>query len=191
MVLASLSPLAEGRAQDSTRAPASPAYSTMSVGIAGGRTIDDGALADFWDSGTTLRLDVYTRFHRGDVGAWLLTLPWDARSAEQPDFRAYIFGLDWRFTRSVTRWLRPSASVSAGNFLSTFEGVETKGLKKESEIFIGASAGLAVGVTRATSLTATVTGINVFTSTPIRTTFATVGVSHGFATPDWLRGVFE
>lgn len=171
---------------------AAPApYSTLTIGMSAGRSIHDGELDRYWSSATPLRLDVHTAFYAGEAGAFVLTLPYAARSREQPDYRAYAIGLDWRFAPAAHLPVHPVVSVSAGNYLMTFEGVTTKGLAKESEIFVGGSAGLAARVRRGTSITALATGLRVFTSTPIRTGFATVGISHRFTTPGWMRRVFE
>lgn len=177
-------------AQDSTRAPAA-AYRTVSVALAVAAPIAEGALAPWWDAGRGVRLDVHVPFYVGEVGGWAMRVPYTAQADAQPDFDAWVVALEWRFSPFSTSRIRPHLGVSAGNFLTTFDGIETKGLAKESEILVGASGGLAVRVSGATSLSATLTGLQVLTSTPIRLGFATIGIAHTVRTPGWLRGVIE
>ncbi|HEU5174350.1 MAG TPA: hypothetical protein VFT96_06330 [Gemmatimonadaceae bacterium] len=184
-------PFACLQAQDTTVAPAGGTYSTVTVALSAARSIADGALGPYWDAGTGARVDVSTRFHVGDVGAFVVTLPYTARSASQPDFRAFVIGVDWRVVAPRTWRVRPSIGITAGDLLTTFEGVETTGLSKESEIFLGGTAGLALRVHGGTQLTATATAIQALTSTPIRTASVSVGLAHEFSTPGWLRGVIE
>lgn len=184
-------PFARVEAQDTTAAPTSGTYSTVTAGISATRSIADGALGQYWDAGTGARVDVSTRFHVGDVGAFVVTIPYTARSVSQPDFRAFVIGLDWRVVAPRAWRVRPSIGITAGDLLTTFDGVETKGLSKESEIFLGGTAGLALRVHGGTHLTATATALQVLTSTPIHTASVSVGLAHEFSTPGWLRGVIE
>lgn len=188
----SLSLVPHGRAiaQDSTAA-APPPYSTLTVGIAGGSEFAAGRLDRYWSSSAALRVDVHTGFHAGEVGAFALTVPYRARTDSQPDYRAYVIGLDWRFAPGATARLTPLVSVSAGNYLMVFDGVDVKGLARESEIFVGGSAGVAARIHGGTAVTLLVTGMQVLTSTPIRSAFVTAGISQRLATPRWLRGVLE
>ena len=190
-----VAPVARTEAQDTTRdttvAAPGRTYASVTVGISATRSVADGVLGQYWDAGTGARVDVSAPFHVGDVGAFVVTLPYTARSTSQPDFRAFVIGLDWRLVAPRAWPVRPSIGLTAGDLLTTFDGVETKGLSKESEIFLGGTAGLAVRVAGRTSVTATATAIQVLTSTPIRTTSVSVGLAHEFATPGWLRGVIE
>lgn len=191
LVAASIAALAlRADAQDSTRASIAP-YGTVTIGLSGAAPVAEGALAPWWDAGRGVRLDVHVPFYVGDVGAWAMRVPYTARADAQPDFDAYVVALEWRVSAFPTSRVRPHVAVSAGNFLTTFEGVDTKGLAKESEILVGASGGLALRVTGATSVTTSVTGLQVLTSTPIRLAFATIGIAHTLRTPGWLRGVIE
>lgn len=191
LLLGIAAPVARAEAQDTTVAPARVAYSSVTAGISATRSIADGALEQYWDAGTGARVDVSTRFHVGEVGAFVVTLPYTARSTSQPDFRAFVIGVDWRVAAPRTWRVRPSVGVTAGDLLTTFDGVETKGLSKESEIFLGGTAGLALRVYGGSQITATATAIQVLTSTPIRTASVSVGLAHEFSTPRWLRGVIE
>ena len=184
-------PIADTEAQDTTVAPVGGTYSAVTVGISGARSIADGALEQYWDAGTGARVDISTRFHVGDVSAFVVTLPYTARSASQPDFRAFVIGVDWRVVAPRAWRVRPSIGITAGDLLTTFDGVETTGLSKESEIFLGGTAGLALRVHGGTQLTATATAIQALTSTPIRTASVSLGLAHEFSTPGWLRGVIE
>lgn len=180
------------RARAQAAAPeARTPYGTVTVALSGAQPVAEGALAPWWEAGRGLRLDVHVPFYVGDVGAWAMRVPYAARTDSQPDFDAYVVALEWRFAAPASWPVRPHAGVSAGNFLTTFDGVETKGLAKESEILVGASGGLTVRLAGATHLTAGVTGLQVLTSTPIRVAFATVGIAHTFRTPGWMRGVIE
>lgn len=189
------SPFAGAGAQGATSSPVSmddeQPYGSLTIGASAARPLSDGALDRYWASGAGVRVNVSTRFHRGDIGAFAVTMPYTARADSQPDFRAYLIGVDWRMS-APARWrVRPSIGVDVGAMLSTFDGIEVKGLSKESEIFIGATAGLALRVFGRTWMTATGTGVQVLTSTPIRTSSLSLGVAQTFATPAWLRAVIE
>jgi hypothetical protein len=181
---------ARGDAQEARRDAAAP-YGSVTIALSAAQPVAEGALEPWWDAGRGVRLDVRIPFYVGDVGAWVMRVPYTARAETQPDFDAYVVALEWRFAPFATSRVRPWAGIGAGNFLTTFDGVETKGLGKESEILVEASGGVSLRVARATSVTAGVTGLQVLTSTPIRLAFATVGVSHTVRTPGWLRGVIE
>lgn len=190
LVVVCAAPWGVAAAQDSTTASGG-AYSMLTLGVSGGRAVADRPVDRYWSSSTAVRVDVHTRFHVGDIGLYVVTLPYAAYSAEQPDFRAWILAADWRFAPAAPMPIKPMISVSAGNYLTTFDGVETKGLAKESEIFVGGSVGVAARIYGGTHATATWTGLQVLTSTPIRSAFVTFGLAHTVATPRWMRTVFE
>lgn len=184
-------PAAELRAQDSAFAAPRRPYATLRIGAFGAHPLAPGSIDRYWDVGSGGGIAVHTPFHAGDIGAFVTVLPYRARTSSQPDFRAYVIGLDWRVAPPPDWRVRPIVSVNVGDFLTTFENVQTKGLAKESEIFFGGTAGLDVRVSGSTSVTAAVTGIQVLTSTPIRTAYGSVGVAHDIGTPRWLRRVIE
>lgn len=166
-------------------------YSSVAVRVAGVRATSDGALAEWWESGNGGGIELHLPFYAGEIGGFAYTLPFVARGDSQPDFRAYLVALDWRFALPAPPWVRPSVSVAAGDFLNTYDGVTAKGLAKESEIFVAATVRLDAPVTRRTAVSASFVGAQVLTSTPLRLGVATVGVSHRIAAPAWLRRVLE
>ena len=173
--------------------PAPPArpYSTITVEVAGMRQPRTGNLAAYWDDRTGVSLGVHTPFHLGEVGIAARTARFESRAAGIPSFRSYMLGVDWRFTLPGTAWVQPDVSATAGDFLTIYDGEQAKGAGKESEIFIGAAAGLRLRATRDTRVRAMVTVMQVLTSTPIRLVQATLGASHTLATPGWLMRVIE
>ena len=190
LILLGAAPLGVASAQDTTETTGG-AYSTLTLGVSGGHAVADQPVDRYWSSSTAVRVDVHTQFHVGDVGLYVVTLPYTASSADQPDFRAWILAADWRFAPSAPMPVKPMISVSAGNYLTTFDGVETKGLAKESEIFVGGSVGVAVRIHGGTHATASWTGIQVLTSTPIRSAFLTFGLAQTMTTPRWMRRVLQ
>jgi hypothetical protein len=181
------------RAQDAPidsagkRAP----YSSLDVSVKGARVVSAGSLGADWRARDGVRMDVHAPFHVGELGVSVSTMRFDARAGAQPDFRAYLIGLDWRFAVPAPGWIRPRLSITAGDFLTIFDDVEVKGMAKESEVFVGGSIDVAFPVAGATSLTVGITGVRVLTSTPVRLGVASAGVAHSFTTPLWLRRVIE
>lgn len=177
-------------AQDADTAVNRRPYSTLSVSASGARAATSGRLDDFWEAGPGAQVTIHTPFHVGELGASLMSLRYRPKGT-QPAFRAYVIGLEWRLGLPSAGRIRPTVALAAGDFLTTFDGVETKGLAKESEIFAGGTAALALRLARGTEATLGVTGMQVLTSTPIRLAFVTAGISQTVGTPRWLRGVIE
>lgn len=177
------------QAPDSARA--GHQYSTLLIGASGVTPPGSGALSSRWKPGAGAGIEVYTPFHVGELGAVARTMRYGSRSTDQPSFRAYIIGLDWRFPIARSAAVRPAVSVTAGDFLTVYDGEQPKGAGKESEIFIGATAAVAVRVVGQTYATLGIAGMQVLTSTPIRLAYATVGVAQALATPSWLRWVLQ
>ena len=178
-------------AQAADRAAPVPPYSTHVIGASGVTPPGAAALSSGWASQAGAGVDVYTPFNVCELGAVLRTVRFRSRSAGLPAFRAYIVGLDWRFAVLRPAAVRPMVSVTAGDFLTVYDGDQPKGAGKESEIFVGATAAVAIRLVGATHAAIGVTGMQVLTSTPIRLTYATVGLAHTLATPGWLRGVLQ
>lgn len=174
---------------DST-VPRTP-YSSLDVGAGVTRVVSPGSLGTDWSASSGVRVDVHTPFHVGELGASVATMRFDARSTSQPDFRAWLLGLDWRVAVPSPRWIRPRVALTVGDFLTVFDGVEVKGMAKESEVFIGGLVDLEIPIAGATSATIALTGLQVLTSTPIRLGIASAGIAHSFATPRWMRRVIE
>jgi hypothetical protein len=174
---------------DST-VPRSP-YSSLDAGIGVTRVVAPGSLGTDWDASSGVRVDVHTPFHVGELGASVSTMRFDARSTSQPDFRAWLIGIDWRVGIPSPRWIRPRLALTVGDFLTVFDGVEVKGMAKESEVFIGGSVDLEIPIAGATSATIALSGLQVLTSTPIRLGIASAGIAHSIATPRWMRKVIE
>ena len=150
-----------------------------------------GSLAPYWHDRPGMSLAIHMPFYLGEVGVAARTSRFESRASGPPSFRSYVLGVDWRFVLPGTAWLRPDISATAGDFLTVYDGEQAKGAGKESEIFIGAAAGLRLGVTRDTRVRAAVTAMQVLTSTPIRLMQATLGVSHTLASPAWVMRVIE
>lgn len=166
-------------------------YSSVTVGLAAARQANSGRLEDYWDAGSGVRLDVHMPFHVGEAGITATTLRYAARGPDQPGFRTILVGADWRFPLGGLRRVRPSVSMEAGNFMTIFDGEQPKGLGKESEIYVGIGASLAVRLVRGMALTLGGEVRHVFTSTPIRLASVRAGLGHTFVTPRWLRAVVE
>lgn len=168
-----------------------PPYSMLIIGASGVSAPTSGSLSARWRSRAGAGLEAYTPFHVGEVGAVLRTMRYDARTPDQPGFRAYLIGLDWRFAVARSSAVRPTVSVTAGDFLTVYDGDQPKGAGKESEIFVGAKAAVAIRIRGGTHATVGVTALQVLTSTPIRLTYATFGIAYALATPAWLRGALQ
>jgi hypothetical protein len=166
-------------------------YASVTVALSGTHQVSSGRLEDYWDAGNGIRFDVHMPFHVGEAGISATTLRYETRSADQPGFRAILIGASWRFPLVGGRRVRPSLSLEAGNFMTIYDGEQPKGLGKESEIYVGGGASLAVMVAGGTSLVLGADARHVFTSTPVRLTSARAGVAHTFGTPRWLRAVIE
>lgn len=173
--------------------PAVPArpYSTITVEVAGMHHPRTGSLGAYWDDRPGMSLGVHMPFYLGEVGVAARTARFESRAPGIPSFRSYVLGVDWRFVLPGTAWLRPDLAATAGDFLTVYDGEQAKGAGKESEIFIGATAGLRLGITHDTRVRVAVTAMQVLTSTPIRLAQATLGVSHAVASPAWIMRVFE
>jgi len=190
LVLALLGAAGSAGAQSARPAP----YSTLTVRAGATDAIRSGRLATYWTTRPGAALEIRMPFHAGAIGASVQAVPFSARSGAtgaQPDFQSYLIGLDWQFERRLGGWLVPSLTLRAGDFLTVFEGVTTYGAGKESEIFVGGSAGLAIPLARGVHVAVAISGAQVLTATPIRLTYATVGVERAFATPRWMRRVLE
>lgn len=189
-VIAATLCLAQAVAGQQAVARARP-YSAITVEAAGVHHLRTGSLAAYWDEQPGVSLGIHTPFHLGEIGVAARTARFESRAEGIPSFRSYVLGVDWRFTLPGTAWMQPDVSVTAGDFLTVYDGVQVKGAGKESEIFIGTTAGLRLALTRRTRVRAAVTALQVLTSTPIRLTQATLGASHTFGTPGWLMRVIE
>lgn len=166
-------------------------YSRVVIGASGVTPPASGSLSARWRSRAGAGVEVYTPFHLGEVGAVLRTMRYDSRSPDQPGFRAYVIGLDWRFAIARSNAVRPTVSLTAGDFLTVYDGDQPKGAGKESEIYVGANAAVAIRIHGGTHATAGVTGLQVLTSTPIRLTYATFGIAQALTSPAWLRGALQ
>lgn len=184
-------PVAPLRAQDAVARSADAPYASVTVALSASRQASSGRLEDYWDAGSGARLDIHMPFHFGEAGITATTLRYDSRSPEQPGFRAILVGANWRFPLGASRRIRPSLAVEAGNFMTIFDGEQAKGLGKESEIYVGAGASLAIAIAGGTAITLGADARHVFTSTPVRLASVRAGVAHTFATPRWLRTVVE
>ena len=173
--------------------PAAPAraYSSLTVEAAGVRHLGTGDLGLYWNDRAGVGLAVHTPFHIGEFGIAFSTSRFENRAPGVPSFRSYLIGIDWRFPLPGTGWMRPDVSAMAGDFLTVYDGEQAKGAGNESEIFIGAAAGVRLRLARGTHVRAAVTAMQVLTSTPIRLTQATLGVSRTVATPRWIMTVIE
>lgn len=178
-----------GQGAGTTTSPAP--YSAVTVAVSGVRLATAGGLEEYWDAGNGIRLDVHMPFHIGEAGITASTLRHEARGPEQPGFRAIVVGASWRFPLGGARRLRPALAVEAGNYMTIFDGEQPKGLGKESEIYVGGGAALAIALARGTSLVFGADARHVFTSTPVRLGSLHAGLAHTFATPGWLRAVVE
>lgn len=166
-------------------------YSTLTVELSGVQPVSSGSLASRWQPSHGIGVDVHTPFHIGELGATIRAVRYRSRAGTEPSFQSYLLGLDLRFPLAAMQSLRPTLSITAGDFLTIYDGVQSKGAGKESEIFIGANAAVALPLRRAAQARIGLTTLQVLTSTPIRLTYVTAGVTYSLATPAWLLRMLQ
>ena len=168
------------------------AFSTLGLEVAGVRGIDEERLHRTWEQGSGFALELSTPLPLGEAALGFAQLPFRARGADQPDFRARLLSARWGVGARIAGPLAVRASLLGGNFLMRFEDgpATVVGLTTESELYVGARGAIDVTV-RGVGLTAGAEYDRVLTKVPIGLLTARVGGRVVARTPAWLREVLE
>jgi hypothetical protein len=168
------------------------AFSTIGVEVAGLRGAREERLHETWEQGGGFGVEVSTPLPLGEAGLGVAQLPFRARTADQPDFRARLLTARWGLAGRLAGPLSIRASVIGGNFLMRFDDGPwaVGGLSTESELFLGARGSLDL-VVRGVGVTAGIEYDRVLTRVPIGLVTLRAGGRVVTRTPAWLRGVLE
>ncbi len=167
-------------AQDRRRA-----FDTLSVAIRVAANVNRDTFHRFWDPDPGVELAFQTPFRFGEVELGVHYASFRAKSAEQPDFRAFFPYLGWGYEAALAPRLRWHNGVRAGTFLMTFDigGVN----RTEQELGLGLQTRLSYQVGGAWSVDVSARYRAVFTRERLHYVFLAAGLERAFPMPRWLR----
>lgn len=176
----------------------SVSFSTLTVRLSVAEQANRTALHPFWNPRPGLYLTAETplrlgpRFLTGPLQAGLYLIPVPAQQLEGPDFVEIIALIGWSKSVQLPLNLQATLGVQAGNVFFQFDDPNIDPtLRRESEFMAGLAATLRYELTRRWTLQAEAAYLTVFTAERLRPLLVSVGLSHSFRTPDWLKTVLR
>ena len=164
-------------------------FSTLSLYAGGSATVGTGALGPYYRSFPGFDVNITTPFYAGRAGLSAGLLRFEARAGRaQEDLWAAPVALRWGLHPSLlgTGRLHTHASLRLGTLFMRFSG-GSAGLRNESELLMGADAGLSVRLAGRWRLAAGMRYDRVFTSTPFPLWQVHAGVQRRFDAPRWIQ----
>jgi hypothetical protein len=167
-------------------------FSTVSLYAGGSVPVRTGALAAFYHSSPGFDLVAAAPFYVGVAGLDAGLRRYEQRPGRaDEDLWAAPVALRWGVRPSLPvggggGGLRAEASARLGALLMRFSG-GSAGLRNESELLMGADAGLSLRVAGRWEIVAGLRYERVFTSTPLHLWQVRAGVRRRFEAPRWLQ----
>ncbi len=165
-------------------------YSQLRIRVSGARIVNREPIHDFWRSETGGGLGIETPFYVGSIGVGATLIPFRARDAQRPNFRAVILGLDWGTDIPVPGPLRAHAAARIGDFVMLIENPNVW-LDSESELLLGGELSAGLALRRDLAVTAAGSFARVRTRPALDVALLTIGLEYATRTPGWLRAFLE
>jgi hypothetical protein len=171
-------------------ASANGPYSRLRFRVSGALIVNHEPIHDFWRSQTGGSVRIATPFYIGSIGIGATLVPFRARDAQRPDFRALMLGIDWGGVIPVPGPIRIGAAARVGDFVMLIENPNVW-LDSESELLAGGEVSASLPLRRDLAVTATGSFARVFTRPSLDVALVTVGLEYVARTPGWLRAFLE
>ncbi len=165
------------------------AFDTLAVQLRAVANVNRNSFHRFWDPGAGLELNLQTSFNFGAVEAGLHYATFDAKTPDQPDFKAFFPYLGWGYDAALSSRFSWYNGLRAGSFLMSFDVGGNN--STEQELGVGVVSRLSYRVGGAWSLDVSGRYRIVFTRERLRLVFLAAGLGRAFDTPDWLKALFE
>ena len=174
-------------AQPTDARGASVPFSRLAVYAGGTVAANMGTLHDFYHAWPGAEVDATTPFYIGTAGVDLGLRRYEARPARaENDFWAAPIALRWGIRPALGARLQAETAIRTGTLLMRFsEG--SPGQRNESELFMGADAGLSLHLGGRWRLIAGLRYEHLFTSTQVDLWHVRAGLRRTFESPSWLR----
>jgi hypothetical protein len=175
-------------ATDSINSPAP--YSQLRFRLSGARIVNHEPIHEFWRSETGGGFGVRTPFYVGSIGVGATLIPFRARDAQRPNFRALILAIDWGTQIPVPGPLGISGAVRVGDFVTLIENPDLW-LDSESELLLGGELAAHLPLRRDLGVTVAGSFAHVRTRPSLDMALLTLGLEYATRTPGWLRAFLE
>lgn len=168
---------------------ASAAFDTLTVQLRAVVNVNRNSFHRFWDPEPGLELNLQTPFNFGMLEAGLHYAGFDAKTPDQPDFRAFFLYLGWGYDAALSNRFSLYNGLRAGSFITRFDIGGNN--RTEQELGVGVVSRLSYRVGGAWSVDVSGSYRVVFTRERLRLVFLAAGLGREFDTPDWLKALFE
>lgn len=165
-------------------------YSQLHIRLSGARNVNREALHEFWRAETGGSLGLTTPFYLGSIGVGGTLIPFRARDAARPNFRALLLAIDWGVDIPAPRPLRARAVARVGDFVMLIENPDLW-LDSESELFVGGEISTGIALRRDLAMMVAASFARVHTRPSLDLALMTVGLEYATRTPGWLRAILE
>jgi hypothetical protein len=165
-------------------------YSELRFRLSGARVVNREPIHDFWRSQTGAGAAINTPFYVGSIGLGATLIPFEARDAQRPNFRALILAVDWGGEIPVPGPVRLRAAARVGDFVMLIENPELW-LDSESELLLGGELSVALPVRGGFAVVVGGSFAHVRTRPSLDMALVTAGLEYATRTPGWLRAFLE
>jgi hypothetical protein len=165
-------------------------YSQLRMRVAGARMVNHERIHDWWRAGTGAGIAITTPFHVGSIGATATLLPFRARDAGRPNFKALLLGVDWGFALPLPGPFHARAAARVGDFVMLVENPDVW-LDSESELLVGGELAAGVHLWRSLALSVTGSFAHVYTRPSLDLAVVSIGLEYATRTPGWMRAILE
>ena len=183
---------AHAQAEHAPGEPARP-FSKISLYAGGNLTLDTGALGPYYRSSPGMEVSVATPFHAGVAALDVRLQRLEERAGRKRErLWAAPVVLRWGLRPSLAGAgrLRAEASAGLGTLFMRFSS-NKPGIQNESELLMGADAGLSLRIGGRWQVTAGLRYERIFTSTSFHLWQVRAGVRRRFDAPRWFQTVFR
>jgi len=156
------------------------------------KTTEYNGLDTYWNIENGFGGYFQTPFYIGDVSVGISHTSFKGLKSKYPDFSSNYIYLSWIGVVDLPLNSSLGAGIKIGSYLMTFESDTLNSFQEnESELAIGPYAIFTMPLFSQFSLNLSGEFITVFTNRSMKFINLSAGISYSFATPNWLRRVFE
>ena len=168
----------------------SKSFESFSIGINILSNVNSTQFHEYWDPKYGAEGFINTPFYFGNIQLGVSYMPFKSRSSNQPDFKSYLFYLQWGYTFNLISNFELSINGLIGIYQMNFDENSTavaSGQLTEREFSAGLSTSLSYTFFNSWRINLNANYIRIFTHTRINLIFIAAGITKSYSSPDWLK----
>lgn len=170
------------------QAPSHQEFKTIQISLQRLYNVNTNEFHQFWQPGQGLGLTVTFPFYRGQFMAEMNRFQFQGRFPAITDFQAFQIYAGWGQTVTILPRIKWLNGITLGNNFMVFDqGDASRGVKTESEFGLTLVSRIGFLIRSNWSVEAIIHRQFLFTSKPIKLTFAALAFSYSLNTPHWLE----